>query len=161
MSHLFIKTEEEENTRGVRSTMRVCVCVCVQPWSAVVRKHSHLTASYLLCCSWLASEGQTRGTAIRRPLTKLQFVAVARILLPQVLAVARRQVMHYGWLGCCRWRSQSEMLISELVTLSPCCALAVSPTLVSSFLSSCYVTSYPEGRKNNFPERPQVRQQSE
>lgn len=41
------------------------------------------------------------------------------------------------------------MLITELVTLPPCCALALSHTLVSSFLSSCYVTLYPEGKKKN------------
>lgn len=155
MSHLILKTEEEENTAGVLVNN-----ACVQLWSAVVRKHSHLTAPYLLRSSWLAGAGQTRGAAIRRPLTKQQFVAVARILLPQVLAVARRQVMHYGWLGCC-WRSQSEMLISELVTLPPCCAVALSHTLVSSFPSSCYVTLYPEGKKKNNPKSPEGRQWSE
>lgn len=61
--------------------------------------------------------------------------------------------MHYGWLGLC-WRSESEMLMTELVTLPLYCALALSHTPISSFLSLslCSVTLSPGGKNPKSPE---------
>ena len=122
----------------------VCVCVCVS--NQLCEENTPTSLSYLPPPSSSSSSldwpprGRTGRAAIGRRSEEAAVCCCCYDPVARFPAVARKRVMHYGWLDFSR-RSESEMLMTGLSLIGP--SLSLSITLSHALLSSLSLSLSP------------------